>query len=537
MPTANDSTPHPAVSPTAELRLIREQIQAVLAAEQASLKQRAAAIQLAMAAARKSAESTEASLRGELHHLAARQEAALHLLETRIHARRERLQAAAHRARTQLTDRCQKEKDRRVASTQAERIQRRKNRNEQASAARSQLEQLRQALGQDRAERLALRKSALSGLGGYRWTLGRSIHSPQGSPPPAASPESLRALSLRELEAARGEIARLRKQALVALFRFLPASALILATLAAWHFLLRQNSGPLAAPVFPAAVSAAIAALWSVGWLQARPLAARIASHLSACREAAQLANQSASAPVHALEAELRNSETAEDDQIQAAFQAAEHLRQQELAEGRANLEARLERASKRLERLSQSARAQLAQRHENERAALQATADQSTHASRLTLENAQSAACAEHQARVATLLPDWQQGPLAALQSLANREESTRPLFPPWTPETCSSWTPPTTSRSKSASARSASTRRASREIRRTTRASPSPPPSQPPSKPPSPTTPRSCSNRTAPAAVNWPPSRSASWPPSRRDAPPSSSSTPRVWAVISPD
>ena len=363
-----------------------------------------------------------------------------------LEARRARIHNAYHSSRTALTDRFQGLKNQRIGAAHGELMTQRQRRKQELAEAANAHQAFKGLLGEDLEIRQQLRHSLRSALRSYQLYLLRDLDRAAELSADEVShpPEDLRAAGLADLEAAREAIAAAHRSPLAKVFRFLPF--LVLAAIAAGVIIgLRDSTKPIPWPAIGLA-EGALVLVWLVGLALAWSPGLAGTRHLRLALAHAQMARRASSARGAAIKARLEQQEQEESAAIGSVFNEAGSDLQATLSDSLRKLEHRHTALPAKLDKLQQRKLVLLARRHE------QALALVHSDAAEIALERAHDrteAMCAADRVAntaIQAFATPWKTAMTPVAEILVALDPLATSRFPAWTPEGCTTWTPPET-------------------------------------------------------------------------------------------
>ena len=447
MPTATESIDPCAVQEW--LARLKSGVVAATAAERGLQQSKAERLLALRREGLRHAQEDAGKLEIRIHTLAGDLQAQIVRAEATMEARAERVQQAYHASRAAHTQRTQELKDRRIGQVQGTIMRNRQTRQQELERATEADRLFHEQLHAARVMRRDLRKSLWSSMRTFRpwlntWLDGRRRTLPAVEVP--ATPERTHAILLEWLQQARDTAEAARRLPLAKLFRVLPLSVLtaVVAGLHGWIGLRAGGGNWLALwPSFVLA-EALLLILWALALVTSLATLRRAAVTLATARwleatAAAQSADRLAS-----LRAALSGDKAQDGRDLNEVFRESGEQWQARMAAGQQKLDQQWKRLAGKLEQHHQRQVARLTAAHER---AIDGCREQSAARARAfeVGQNIVKAAIDTETDKVLDEAADlWRREVCPCFEHLASLDQTSRALFPAWTPEVCGSWRPP---------------------------------------------------------------------------------------------
>jgi hypothetical protein len=375
--------------------------------------------------------------------------------EQRHQRRLARIQQAAQAAHGSLAQRVRQAKDRQVGARQAQTMRTKQESKELWERARQDHREFTDTVVADAEEIRAVARAALKALRSFRpWfdvvlRKGKFVRPPQ----PAGEQDrtALRASSLEHLEAARGQLAGLRKNPLAMFFRWLPLSLWLAVIAAVFGFLVFRAEDRAAAfaaresTIFLALLAPVAAHLLATVLLW--PAVRRMATSLQAARGYGEAAVAVSEAEVAALGESIKRELAEQSAGLSETLRGSDEVAQGLMQEGRRKIEAQYARLPAKAEALHQRNLQWLAAWEADGRARLDGDTAGEEASREEELARKVAEADAARDAELAHLLADWETRVKPVHRELAALPGLVRERFPEWSEEGVANWTPPAVS------------------------------------------------------------------------------------------
>jgi DNA segregation ATPase FtsK/SpoIIIE, S-DNA-T family len=393
-------------------------------------------------------EANEEKSNQRMLELAARRDQAISLEQAALEARRERIHQAYHSSRASLASRTQEEKDFRLGKLQGSIMRSRQVRQQELTAAEKAHQQFRDELTTLQHERRELRAAVLKSFVTYQSLIINRFNRRDKNAAAmdlSASPETLRSQLQETLSDAREAGDAAGQLPLAGFFARVPLWLLSFLVVAG-HGLYAWSAGTSLWEWTWASLlicNLFLLVIWVLGYVVSQSTIRQAATSLAAARELEIAAEAKSAERLAALEAEIEDEKALEGRNLGETFRETDHDWKARLAEGQKELEVKLARIPKRLDRLHARKLAKLTAAYETavdqEKRKAEALA-LVTEAGKTQVSNAIHA---DVNAKIHDLAASWQDRVLPVVQTLVELEARSVSAFPAWTTEVCETWTP----------------------------------------------------------------------------------------------
>lgn len=432
-----------------QLEHLKSGVSAIVASENALIKERAERLLVVRREMNQRVEAGEEKLTRRIQELAAVRQQAIDAAQAATEARSARIHQAYHASRNALAHRVQIEKDRRIGQVQGSIMRSRQARQDELDQARKAHQAFQALLSADREQRRKLRKSALAAFRPYQLLLAGQFNGGPARTPDVDSsgaPENLRGELLGKLADAGAAVEQANQLPLPKFFRIVPLW-LLTSLVAGMHLWLALRAGGHGLEaVLPSLLIAETVLLmvWLAGFALSRDTIHRASRALAAARILEISADQRAAENLAAMDAEFQDEQAAEGQSLGETFRESDSERKDRMSAGQKKLELQLARIPARLEILHRRKLARIDAAHQHSLGAAMAEAAERVRLTEAARAQISASIESDVDAKLGQLATPWQKDVLPSVEKLAAMENNSLSQFPGWTREACASWAPP---------------------------------------------------------------------------------------------